>query len=174
MIRLLAFVVLPLLAADRQGEAVVGTPLPHLAALDSRNQPYSVSMLLQGGARGVLVHFMTVDCKVCKEELKELDAGKALLDAAGVKVLVVDLGDPAERVDACVRELGVTTFPVIIDRTGSIVDRFALRRPLPGGGSETSVPLSFVVDGKGILVSILRKRVEDYVKTVLAKLGRPE
>lgn len=157
----------------RQGEAEVGKVLPNIAALDSTGIAHSARSVLasDGGGNGLVLQFMTVDCPRCKDEIRELVAGKAALDAARVRVLVVNLMDEPERLGTTIKALGAEVFPVVRDRTGALVDLLKLQEPQPGGGVMISVPLSFVADRDGTLRRIYRGHTAGYVQEVLGALG---
>ena len=155
----------------RQGAAEVGKPLPHLAGFDLDGMARCAKTVLGTSSKGIVVQFMTVYCKACKAELKELVAGRDTLTAAGVKVLVVDLLDEADQVEKMLDETGARLLPLIRDRTGAIVETLKLQVAQPGGGMSITVPLSLVADGNGVVKKIFRGQEEAFVRSILDVLA---
>lgn len=158
---------------ERQGTALVGERLPHIAALDDAGTPHSASGLLAGPppASGLVVQFMTVDCKPCRAELEALVRDRHRLDAAGIRVLIVNLMDDPDRVASLIKALGADVFPVVRDRTGAIVESLDLAKPLAKGGTEIQVPLTFLVDARGILKRIVRRYHDGTIDDILGLLA---
>ncbi|MBL6975462.1 MAG: TlpA family protein disulfide reductase [Deltaproteobacteria bacterium] len=158
-------------SSRKQGTAEVGKRLPRVAAFDMGNKVHSSDRILESGVKGLVVQFMTTYCPPCKEEIRQLVKEKGRLDRAKVRVLIVDLLSGYGQLKKYVAESGASVFPVIRDRTGSIVDQFELRKKDPeGNGLTMLVPVSFVVDEKGILRRICRGAEDDYVASIFKTL----
>jgi len=156
---------------DRLGKAVVGQPLPRVAAFGLDNGAYSsVQLLRQNATRGLLVQFWATWCKPCVTELDQLVAGRERLERAGVRVLLVNLLEDPARVAAFVRDHRLDGFPLILDSTGAIVEDFALEDQR---SHQLALPVSIVSGADGVVRAILRDGGSDLVGKVLSALGVP-
>lgn len=141
-----------------------GKILPNLAAFDLENHALSAqSVLTQPGTKGLVVQFMTLDCKTCLNELAQMVERKSELDSKGVKVLVVDLMDALDPLKAALNRLGATNFPVIRDRTGAIVEAYKLGYAREDGEMSIEVPAAFFVGADGTVLKIARTAPDDFV-----------
>jgi alkyl hydroperoxide reductase subunit AhpC len=100
-------------------------------------------------------------------ELEGLTRAKARLDAAGVRVLLVNLLDEPGRVARFVQERRLDAFPLIRDGSGSIVGDFELEDPMT---KKLTLPRSIVTDASGVVRAILRGGDGDHVERVLGAL----
>jgi len=154
---------------DRQGRAEVGRPLPRVASVgvDPNTADSSERLLKLPGTRGLLVQFWATWCGPCVAELDQLARAKDRLDAAGVRVLLVDLLDDREKVARFVQEHRLDGLPLIWDGSGAIVGEFGLEDPVT---KKLALPLSIVADGRGVVRAIMRGGDGDHVGRVLDAL----
>ncbi len=151
---------------DRQGVAEVGRPLPRVASVgvDPTTADSSERLLRLPGTRGLLVVFWATWCRPCVEEVRQVSRGRDRLEAAGVRVLLVNLLEEREKVARFVQDNGLDGLPLIWDGNGVIVDAFGLRDGREGG---LTLPVSVVTDGRGVVRAILRGAEDDHVGRVL-------
>jgi len=148
----------------------VGKPVPWIAALDLEGNAHSLgSMLARKGVRGAVVPFWAIWCRACKDELRQLSAGRDRLKSVGVEVLLVDVADPPDEVAKMVAELGLGGFTLIRDATGGVVDSVGLSRDEKG---QVSLPFTLVVSARGEVKLVLREGGDGLVDRVLAVLEK--
>lgn len=151
---------------DRQGEAEVGRPLPRVASigLDPQTAESSDRLLKTPGTRGLAVLFFATWCRPCLAEIDQVVRGKARLDQAGVRVLLVSLLDDRAALARFVQEHRLEGLPLLWDGSGAIVERLDLKDAKTGS---LALPLSVVTDRSGVVRAILRGNEGDYVARVL-------
>jgi peroxiredoxin len=92
----------------------------------------------------LLVNFWASWCTPCRQEMplivKAYDANRA----AGLTVIAVDLQENPDQVRAFARDFGMT-FPIVIDRNGSVGDAWRIGGPVQG------IPSSYFIDSEGIV-----------------------
>lgn len=160
---LLATVAASARPADRLGQVDVGRRLPRIAAFDLEQQARSSDHLLaMEKTKGLLVQFWATWCRPCMEEIDQLIRDRKRLADAGVRVLLVNLMEPAEQVERVARRTGAEDFVWIRDRTGAVADVVGIQHD--GAGA---LPVAVVADGSGVVRAILRGGDDHYVEKVL-------
>lgn len=94
----------------------------------------------------VLVNLWASWCGPCRAEMPAIDRVYRANRSRGFEVLAVDATnqDSESNARAFVEQLGLT-FPILLDRTGSVSRRYLLR----------ALPTSFFVDRRGVIRSIM-------------------
>jgi thiol-disulfide isomerase/thioredoxin len=94
----------------------------------------------------VLVNLWASWCGPCRAEMPAIDRVYRANRSRGFEVLAVDATnqDSESNARAFVEQLGLT-FPILLDRTGSVSQRYLLR----------ALPTSFFVDRRGVIRSIM-------------------
>jgi thiol-disulfide isomerase/thioredoxin len=114
--------------------------------------------------RPVILHFFASWCEPCREEFPALMAFMQS-QGDGVRLIGVDVGEPASRARAFTRKLGFAA-PVALDEDKSITAAFA-RRGLPatvvlapGGGSALAAagPLDWASPAVGEAINRMKKQ----------------
>lgn len=86
-------------------------PALHLPTLDGSDRDLSAD-----AGRVVLVHFFATWCEPCRDELRSLERLAATFEARPLRILAVDVGEPADRVRRFLERNGISPrFPVLID-----------------------------------------------------------
>jgi peroxiredoxin len=94
----------------------------------------------------VLVNFWATWCPPCRAEMPAIEKVYRSFKPLGLEVLAVNLTDQDSEaaVAAFIQELGLT-FPIPLDRDGSVSARYILR----------GLPSSFFVDRQGVIRSVV-------------------
>jgi|YNPNPStandDraft_1061719.scaffolds.fasta_scaffold18413_2 peroxiredoxin len=143
------------------GQVRVGGKAPGVASWDLENQLVTLASLLrQEGTRAVLLSFYASWCKECPAGLKALESGKERLAQAGVRVLLVNSGEPRETVSAFHRNLGLS-LRVILDEFKQISKSYGV----------SGLPRSFLVGKDGNVRAIYIREGEDFVEQILMDAG---
>jgi peroxiredoxin len=115
----------------------VGDSFPAMTLKDLAGKPQPLAALL--GKRFTVVLFWTIDNPYAVEQLADLgpDIAKRFGDDK-VKVIAINERDPAVKVAALVKQLGVT-FPVLLDDDGKALAQIASKR----------LPRTYLLDHEG-------------------------
>jgi thiol-disulfide isomerase/thioredoxin len=96
---------------------------------------------LQGKA--VLVNFWATWCQPCRSELPHLVAAYNRYRQEGLEIVAVNLQEDEDTIAGFVEEFGMQ-FPVVIDRSGDVADKFRV----------IGIPTSFFIDRSGVVRTI--------------------
>jgi len=124
-----------------------GRPAPELALKTAAGAPVALKSLLKPGRR-LLVNVWATWCTPCRVEMPELDKLRGRLAARGVDLVGLNVDtDPKADVRGFLRENRVG-YPVYLGGVPAVESLYAT--------DELSVPLSFVVDERGIVTEVIR------------------
>lgn len=129
-----------LLASALPAEAAVrvGTTLPAAQFVALKGAPIRLPDAVSG--KVAVIHFWTIGCSSCKEEMPAMEALYRRLRGKGVQIIAVNVGQGKKDVEAFVREAGIS-YPVLID-----TDRKSLQLLEVSG-----VPRTIVLDRSGVI-----------------------
>jgi cytochrome c biogenesis protein CcmG, thiol:disulfide interchange protein DsbE len=137
------------------GRAKEGQPAPDFTLTASDGSTYRLSELR---GRPVVINFWATWCGPCKDEMPAIDEAYQTHRDAGLIVLAVNVEESAERVATYAAKLKLT-FPVLVDREGSVSARYRVR----------SLPTTVFVRPDGVIDG---RREGAYTRRML--LGRIE
>src|SRR5687768_4481211 len=110
----------PLEDGSGQGRAEEGQPAPDFTLSASDGSTYRLSELR---GRPVMINFWATWCGPCKDEMPAIDEAYQAHKDSGLIVLAVNVEESAERVATYAAKLKLT-FPVLVDREGSVSARY--------------------------------------------------
>ena len=124
-----------------------GDPFPSVPLVDMRGTQTDFERIRQPG-RSYLVNLWATWCVPCRQEMPELEKLYQELGASGVDLIGIslDTGAARDRVPRFLDRAGIT-YPNFISDESGFEQLFA--------GDQIFVPLSFIVDGEGLVVDIL-------------------
>ncbi len=97
--------------------------------------------------------------------MPEIVRAYAAQKGSGLEIVAVDLQENAGQVRAFADEFGMT-FPVVIDRTGSVGDAWRIGGPVQG------IPSSYFIDADGVVrARVFGPMTEQEITEHLASLG---
>ena len=131
-------------------QAFVGREAPDFV-LESARDTSQLVRLSDFRGQTVVLNFWSTWCPPCSKEMPLLQAVfDARSEAGDLVVLSVDFKEGAEPVMEFTAEFGIT-FPVVLDRSGSVAERYGLR----------GLPWTFFIDADGVIRRITRGPVFD-------------
>lgn len=147
---------------NRSGDAAVSRPAPWLAGWTLDDQVWNLRKAFADttSQRVALVFFATW-CAPCRQGIERLSARAADLRAAGVKVILVDFQEEAEKVRRFVG--AAPPFPVVLDRFGATEKSY-----LRTGDEPVRLPRTVLIGRDGNVQAIFGSEGEDYVDRILA------
>ena len=148
--------------ASHAGIVQIGKPMPGFAGLGLDDNVISLKRLLAAPApRAVLVSFMATWCVPCRVSLPVLKRASAL---GGVRLLLVDVGEEAERILPFLEENGLAGQAVLVDRFAGLAKRLF--------AGEVKLPRTFMVDGQGTVRTILVSEGDDLENVLSRELSK--
>ena len=124
----------------------LGGPLPDLPVRTMKGEATSLRAALVPG-RSTIVNLWATWCGPCRLEMPELEALRSRLAAGGFDVVGLNVdGDPDADVAGYAASSGVS-YPILVAGSEALEQIYV--------GDEVTVPLSFVVDGDGIVTELL-------------------
>jgi peroxiredoxin len=88
----------------------------------------------------VIISFWATWCSPCLTEIPDLISAYPALQARGIEILAIDIGEAADVVYRTSRELGMT-FPVLLDSSTQLAFAYGLK----------AIPSSYFIDRDGVL-----------------------
>ncbi len=169
-------------------------PAPDATVLTVENRPVPLSGLWSGSQHGLALVFLRhFGCPFCKEHARELHRQRSGFREAGVEIVMIGPGTPAEAA-AFIDELGLTD-PVLTDRNRSAYRAYGLGqapvrslldpRVIAGGvraatkgflprtssGNPLQLQGQFLIDRDGIIRSATRPRLMSDIPSATALLA---
>lgn len=150
----------------------IGGALPDLAVRTMEGEATSLQAALTPG-RQTIVNLWATWCGPCRVEMPELEALRPRLAAQGVDILGLNVdADPDADVSGYAEEIGVG-YPILVAGPDALEKIYA--------GDEVTVPLSFIVDGEGVVTELLpgwsdesRRRLEGLAGARAADSTEPD
>lgn len=124
----------------------LGGPMPDLPVQTMDGTATTLHSALTPG-RQTVVNLWATWCGPCRVEMPELEALRARLAAQGVDIVGLNVdADPGADVEGYTEDTGVQ-YPILVAGPEAMEQIFV--------GDEVTVPLSFIVDGEGIVTDLL-------------------
>jgi thiol-disulfide isomerase/thioredoxin len=148
---------------DRSGDAAVSRPAPWLAGWTLDDQVWNLTKAFADTtSRRVALVFFATWCAPCRQGIERLSARADELRAAGVRVVLVDYQEEAEKVRRFVG--AAPSFPVVLDRFG-VAEKSYLRT----GDEPVRLPRTVLIGREdNVVEAIFGSEGEDYVDRILA------
>ncbi|MGK0361403.1 MAG: peroxiredoxin [Bradymonadia bacterium] len=154
----------------RMGGIEVGKPAPWFAGwtLDDRVLNRTRLLATTPTARVHALVFFATWCRPCLKGLTGIAAARARLDAAGVRVVLVDFREDAEAVKPFLKAHGLQGLPVIVDKFGAVAQAFGA-----SDGKTARLPRTVLLDAQGVVRGILAAEGADYVERLIKAVPQP-
>jgi peroxiredoxin len=115
----------------------VGAKAPDFTVRDLKGQTWTLDRIK---GKVVLLRFWTDQCPYCRFEMPVIEKYYRRLKPAGFEVLAVNVKQSPQVAEAFRAQMDIT-FPVLLDPSGKMADRYKVY----------AVPTNFLIDRKGIL-----------------------
>lgn len=110
-----------------------------LRTLDGSNK----SMTQSREGQNVILFFWATWCPHCRTQLKELSAQKSLIESKGIKVFLVDVGEPADDVKGYIQKNNIA-YDVFLDADSVVSEQYNV----------IGVPTFFFIDKQGVVKGV--------------------
>lgn len=155
----------PLTRAETLARALkmaVGEPMPDLTVKTLDGSVTSLRAQLPRG-RGVLLNLWATWCLPCAREMPELEELRPRLSARGIELIGLNVDtDPRAKIGEFLTETGVQ-YPIYVGGVAAIEGLYATE--------ELLVPLSIILDEKGIVVELIPGWSDETRRRFLALAG---
>ena len=141
---------------------LTGKPAPDFT-LSTLNEK-AVNMTQYRSGQKAIIFFWATWCPHCRIALKELNQDSARIQDQGIKIIIIDLGEDKEQVEAHIRK-NKYTLDIFLDIESSLAEPYGI----------IGVPTFFFVDEKGIIKMVkhsLPKNLEEVFGLTAAKLPK--
>jgi peroxiredoxin len=159
----------PTTVLQASGQARSGQMAPWFAGWTPDDQVLNRTRLLKATAKGHALVFFATWCKPCERGLSRLTARRAELEAAGVRVVWVAVGQPADVVQPWLASRGLADAPLLLDRFGAVARAFGAQTEAEGR-VVTRLPRTALLDAAGVVRLLLADEGPDYVDVLLGGL----
>lgn len=152
------------------GPVAKGNPLPFFSGLDLKTRrAVNDAVLLKNTENRHLIVFFKTTCAPCLKGLKELVANAKRLDAAKIKVTLIDLQEDEDTIKPFVERNGLEPFQVLTDLYGRSAG-LALGVAKQGPDKDVAVaslPTSILVDKSGKVLAIYGQEGDDWIDLIV-------
>lgn len=100
--------------------------------------------------QGVFLNFWGSWCGPCKKEMPYMENQYNAYKEKGVQILAVNIAESNLKVETFRRQYGLT-FPVLIDKTGSVKDAYNI----------VPLPTTFLIDKNGKIIKIITREMSE-------------
>jgi thiol-disulfide isomerase/thioredoxin len=147
---LVFFMASPALAALKPNDSAPAFSLP-----DSQGKDFYLSDTVganrKGTGKGIIVGFFASWCVPCRNELSFINSFVDELRSAGIMIVLVDVKEDVETVNALLTELKVDKLVVVIDRDGRTSEKFGVR----------FFPTTFFINADGKVKNVIYGGIND-------------
>lgn len=129
--------------------SIMGEPAPEFSLMDLEGNQVS-SESLKGNY--VVIHIATTWCPFCNAEAPYLEQLYQDYKDRNVEVLIIDVKEPEELVQAKLKDRFDLSFPLLLDKDGAVAASFAPEDVLPDlERDEVMLASNILIDPEGII-----------------------
>jgi peroxiredoxin len=128
------------------GQDVVNFELPLASGGKSTLNDYR-------NGKPAMIFFWATWCPHCRTQLSHLNKIHSQLESEGIKVVLVDLGEPASKVNAFFKKNNIT-LDVFLDQDSSVAEKYEI----------IGVPTFFLVSADGKIRAVEHEIPENYIE----------
>lgn len=152
---------------DESGPLSVGAEVPWFSGWTPGDEVTNRDRLLKAAPKGVALVVFATWCAPCVDGLKRLAAGRAALDAAGVRPVLVAYREEAEVVTPWLEARGWKDATVLVDRFGVAATALGVVSRTKDG-ERARLPRTVVLSGDGVVRGIFGREGDDYVARIVS------
>jgi peroxiredoxin len=115
----------------------------------------NITMSVYRGGEPAILFFWATWCPHCRSALEELNAKASQIQQQGIKIILVDVGEPKDQVRSYMVERKLT-LDVFLDEDSSVSSRYSL----------VGVPTFFLINKEGVVKSVKHELSGDYLKSL--------
>jgi peroxiredoxin len=150
------------------GKLKLGDTIPWFASQTAERRVINRTLLLReikaAGYKGFVMNFFATWCVPCREGLKMLGKERERLEAAGIRVYLVDVSRTGNAPDGFLGDLNLAGITVLPDPYAVISRDFGM---MDGKDLELALPKTFVVAADGRIRAIFAGEGQDYINRII-------
>jgi len=117
---------------------------------------HEVNMTQYRGGQPAMIFFWATWCPHCRNQLKELTYNRQAIEASGIKIILVDVGESLRKVSEYVNVNNIS-LDVFLDESAEIANNYEI----------VGVPTFFLINREGIIIDVKHILPDDYQKILL-------
>ena len=136
------------------GNSLIGQLAPDFTLEMISGQEVRMTQFRRG--QPAMIFFWATWCPHCRKQLKELTHNRQAIEANGIKIILVDVGESAREVQEYINANNIS-FDIFLDDNAEVAKEYRL----------VGVPTFFFVNGEGIIVDVKNVLPDDYQEVLL-------
>jgi len=115
-----------------------------------------VNMTQYRSGQPAMIFFWATWCPHCRKQLKELTQNRQAIEASGIKIILVDVGENLQEVREYIKVNNIS-FDVFLDENTETAFKYKI----------AGVPTFFFVNEEGVILDVKNILIADYKKILL-------
>jgi len=136
------------------GNSLIGQLAPDFSLETISGQEIRMTQFRSG--QPAMIFFWATWCPHCRKQLKELTQNRLAIEANGIKIILVDVGESAREVQEYIYANNIS-FDVFLDDNAEVAKEYKI----------VGVPTFFFVNEEGIIVDVKNVLPDDYQEVLL-------
>jgi len=117
-----------------------------------------VNMIQYRDGQPAMIFFWATWCPHCRKQLKELERNRQAIEANGITIILVDVGESLQKVSEYINANNIS-FDIFLDESTETASAYKI----------SGVPTFFFIDREGIIIDVKNILPNDYQKILLGR-----
>jgi peroxiredoxin len=135
---------------------LIGQPAPDFTLTKVSGQ--EANMTQYRGGQPAMIFFWATWCPHCRRQLKELTQNRQAIEANGIKIILVNIGESSQKVREYVNANNISS-DIFMDEAAETADRYKI----------VGVPTFFFINREGIVLEVKNVLPGDYQKILFSR-----
>ena len=116
----------------------------------------AINMTQYRAGQPAMIFFWATWCPHCRKQLSELSLNRQAIEANGIKIILVDIGEDSQKVNAYIDANNIL-FDIFLDESTEIANAYEI----------SGVPTFIFISREGIIIDVKNILPDDYQKILL-------
>lgn len=135
------------------GNPMIGKKAENFKLMSISKKEFTLDELV--GSRGAMIFFWATWCPHCRNQISVLNESKQAIESNGVKIIVIDSGENAAKVEKYLNKNGIT-MDVLLDQDSYVTSKYKV----------VGFPTFFFVNKNGIIKAVEHIIPENYLEII--------